>query len=61
MVAFNIHLIPIILIFFSSQWAQPLPTNPEPAIIFDDYTYKTIRLENGLISHVLKTMEVTLR
>jgi uncharacterized protein (TIGR02145 family) len=47
MVAFNIHLIPIILIFFSSQWAQPLQTNPEPAIIFDDYTYKTIRLENG--------------
>ena len=47
MVAFNIHFLPTILIYFSTLWMQPSPTNPDSTITFDHYTYKTIHLENG--------------
>ena len=47
MVEINIHLLPTILIYFSTLWMQPSPTNPDSTITFDHYTYKTIHLENG--------------
>lgn len=43
----NTHLIHLILAFIAMQWVQPSPASTESSITFDNYTYATIKLENG--------------